>query len=257
MKFQNVYNKVKDIPFISVNNAKSLYEFIIKNKPTNILELGIAHGTASCYIAAALDEIGEGELTCVDLLDVKDHFKPSIENQLDELGLRKHVNIHRMKSGYNWFLHNEIKKYSKKNKNSCIPKYDLIIIDGPKNWSIDSSSFFLSDKLLKENGWIIWDDYLWTYADADLKRDETDGIIHKSLSEEERQIPHIKEIFHLLVMQHPNYGNFIIQEDSDWVWAHKKKQNIKNIEYSHSQSFHSFLIKGFKDFIKKYYKNKK
>lgn len=250
MKFQNVYNKVKNIPFISVNNAKSLYEFIIKNKSKSILELGVAHGTASCYIAAAIDEIGGGKLTCVDLADVKDHFQPSIESQLDDLGLSKYVDIYRMKSGYNWFLHNEIKA-SSINDNICIPKYDLIIIDGPKNWTIDSSSFFLSDKLLKENGWIIWDDYLWTYANADKKRDETDGILHKSFSEEELKIPHIKEIFQLLVMQHPNYGDFIIQEDSDWAWANKKKHDIKNVKYSHSQSFHSLLIKGLKHFIKK------
>ena len=71
-----------------------------------------------------------------------------------------------MKSGYNWFLHNDIKSNSNNDDNICQPKYDLVIIDGPKNWTIDSSSFFLSDKLLKDNGWIIWDDYKWTYSRA-------------------------------------------------------------------------------------------
>src|SRR5690606_31322490 len=112
MKFELVYDKIKDVPYISKNNAKSLYDFIIKNKPRHILELGIAHGTASCYMAAALDEIGGGTLTCVDLLEVKDVFKPSIEEQLNGLGLNKDVSIHRMQSGYNWFLHNDIKASS-------------------------------------------------------------------------------------------------------------------------------------------------
>jgi predicted O-methyltransferase YrrM len=67
MKFRTVNAKVKDIPFISETNAKALFEFIIKTKPDNVLELGVAHGTSSCYIAAALDEIGRGQLTCVDL----------------------------------------------------------------------------------------------------------------------------------------------------------------------------------------------
>ena len=106
----------------------------------------------------------------------------------------------------------------------CKPKYDLIIIDGPKNWTIDSSSFFLCNKILKDKGWIIWDDYSWTYAWADTRRDVTDGITHRNLSEEERLIPHIKEIFELLVVQHPDYGNFII--NNDWAWA----QKIKNTE---------------------------
>lgn len=240
MQFNTVLNKVKDIPYITPTNAKELYDFIIKNKCTSILELGIAHGTASCYMAAALDEMGEGKLVCVDLLDAAPNFVPSIEEQMGSLQLDKYVEIHRMKSGYNWFLHNEI--VANTSNNICQPKYDLIIIDGPKNWTIDSSSFFLADKLLKENGWIIWDDYSWTYANANKRRDSTDGIKHNSMADDEQKLPHIKEIFHLLVMQHPNYGNFIIKEEGDWVWAQKTKQNVKQIKYITSKSFGMVLI---------------
>lgn len=220
MDFNNVYEKVKEVPFIGNKNAQSLYKFIRKTKPEHVLELGIAHGTASCYIAAALDENKKGKLTCVDLLEVKDYFTPTIEDQLQSLGLKKYVEIYRMQTGYNWFLHNDIKNQTF--KNYCDPKYDLIIIDGPKNWTIDSSSFFLTDKLLKPSGWILWDDYNWTYEEADSRRNATDGISHRSLSTEERRIPHIKEIFHLLVMQHPNYHNFKI-ENKEWAWAQKKE----------------------------------
>ncbi|MDN3492424.1 class I SAM-dependent methyltransferase [Winogradskyella bathintestinalis] len=252
MTFEHVYNKVKDVPYISKNNAKSLYDFIIKNKPSHILELGIAHGTASCYMAAALEEIGGGSLTCVDLIEVKDSFKPSVEEQLNSLGLNNNVEIHRMQSGYNWFLHNDIKSNSDNAHNICKPKYDLIIIDGPKNWTIDSSSFFLCDKLLKENGWIIWDDYKWTYSRADLRKDATDGISHRRLSEKELTTPHIKAIFELLVMQHPNYGNFIIQEDSDWVWANKiKSPSAKKIKYVHSHSISYYIIQKVRKLIRK------
>ena len=251
MRYEAVNEKVKGIPFIKEVNARKLYEFIIKNRPSHVLELGVAHGTASCYIAAALDEIGKGKLTCVDLLAVKDAFKPSVEKQITELNLNKFVDIHRMQSGYNWFLHNEIRSSSENPQNICIPKYDLIIIDGPKNWTIDSSSFFLADKLLRENGWIIWDDYNWTYAQADSKREVTDGITHRSLSNDELSIPHIREIFHLLVMQHPHYGKFIIQEEGDWVWAMKTNQEIKSIRYTTSRPIVSRLLKGLKRLIKK------
>lgn len=252
MKFEHVYNKIKDVPYISKNNAKSLYNFIIENKPTHILELGIAHGTASCFMAAALDEIGGGHLTCVDLIDVKDEFNPSIEEQLEALDLNKNTDIHRMKSGYNWFLHDDIKASSNNQDHVCKPKYDLIIIDGPKNWTIDSSSFFLCDKLLNENGWIIWDDFNWTYSRASNRKEATDGITHRSLSEDELNTPHIKEIFELLVMQHPDYGNFIIQEDSDWVWANKIKNNAsKSITYKHSHSIQYYVIRKVRSLFKK------
>ena len=238
MNFNEVRNFVKDTPYITPTNGKELYNFIITNKCNNILELGIAHGTASCYIAAALDEIknGGGKLVCVDLLDAAPNFVPSIEEQITGLGLNKYVEIHRMKSGYNWFLHNEIKANSDNANNVCQPKYDLIIIDGPKNWTIDSSSFYLADKLLKQNGWIIWDDYSWTYANANKRRDTTDGIAHNSMASDEQNLAHIKEIFHLLVMQHPNYSNFIIKEEGDWVWAQKMQQETKTVHYTTSKS---------------------
>ncbi|WP_460219702.1 class I SAM-dependent methyltransferase [Psychroserpens sp. MEBiC05023] len=251
MTFDQVYNSVKDVPYISKNNAESLYNFILKHKPKHILELGVAHGTASCYMAAALDEIGGGKLVSVDLEAVKDSFKPSIETQLNSLSLKQYVDVYRMKSGYNWFLHDEIKTCSKNSDNICKPKYDLIIIDGPKNWTIDSSSFFLCDKLLNENGWIIWDDFNWTYARADKRKEATDGITHRGLSEDELITPHIKEIFDLLVMQHPNYGNFIIQEDSDWAWANKTKEgSTKKITYKHSHSIQYYVIRKMRLFFK-------
>ncbi len=243
MKFNQVQQKLKGVPFISDINAKKLYDFIVENKVENILELGFAHGTASCYIAAALDELGLGKLTSVDLKETKDVFQPGIEEQLTNLKLTEYVEIHRMQTGYNWFLHNEIKTCSNNEKNKCVPKYDLIIIDGPKNWTIDSSSFFLSDKLLKDNGWILWDDYNWTYAQADKKRDQTDGVTHRNLSVEERETPHIKEIFELLVMQHPDYSRFEIQEASNWVWANKltNRAGEKSISYKHAYTLPALM----------------
>jgi len=240
MNFNTVYEAVKHVPFISSTHGKYLYDLIVKRKPSNILELGIAHGTASCYMAAALEENKGGHLTCVDIemmsclsdphraksfpnkkmVPHRDWFSPNIETQLSNLNLEKYVDVFRMKTGYSWFLHDEIKRQTDSN-NKCSPKYDLIIIDGPKNWIIDSSAFFLCDKLLNRGGVIIWDDYGWTYENSNKGRTETDGIRHDSFSEEELTTPHIKEIFNLLVKQHPEYHRFEV-DSGDWCWAVKK-----------------------------------
>lgn len=247
MDFKVASQKIKGIPFISLDNGRALYDFIVKNRCKHILELGIGHGASSGYIAAALDHLGEGKLICVDLENVRNHFKPSAEELLSNMGLMDYVEIHRMKSGYNWFLHNDISSSFSEENNKCEPKYDLIIIDGPKNWTIDSSSFFLSDKLLKENGWILWDDYNWTYKDS--SSEITDGITKRGLSIEEQSIPHIKEIFHLLVMQHNNYSNFVIQKDSGWAWAQKVKGDTKAIKYTSSRTFLSLLMGAIKKLL--------
>lgn len=253
MKFKEVNKLLKGIPFISDANAKELYDFIIEHKLTNCLELGFAHGVASCYIAAAIDELGGGKLVSVDLIG-QDWQTPTIEELLDKLGLRKYVEIHREMTGYNWYLHNEIAENTSANS-ICAPVYDFCIIDGPKNWTIDSSAFFLADKLLKQNGWVIFDDYEWTYGEADTRRDATDGITHRKLSEAERITPQVKEIFNLLVMQHPSYANFKIHKDGDWAWAQKIQSDNKTVSITYGETYKDVFSRVFHK-MKRMMKNK-
>jgi predicted O-methyltransferase YrrM len=228
MKYADIHALVGGVPFISKRNAEFLYHFIIEHRLTRILELGIAHGTATCYMAAALDELGGGSITAVDLLAARDHYRPSAEEQLEKTNLARYVTIHRMQTGYTWFLHDEIARNTV--NDVCQEIYDLCIIDGPKNWTIDGAAFFFADKLLKRGGWMIFDDYHWTYAKADDRRDATDGITHRTLSQAERETPHIREVFELLVKQHPNYGNFLLLESTDWALAQKSASPIKTYE---------------------------
>lgn len=229
MKFDAIVDHVRGVPFIRPANAKYLYELVIRERLTHILELGIAHGTATCYLAAALEELGDGRITSVDLVEAKEMFSPSPEEQLAQSGLSRFVDIVRMQTGYTWFLHDEIKRLT--NGNVCTQKYDLCIIDGPKNWTIDGLAFFLVDKILKDSGLIIFDDYNWTYAEADTRRSSTDGITHRALSEEERATPHVKDIFELLVKQHPDYSELHRYPESDWAVA-RKRQSARQKEYT-------------------------
>jgi predicted O-methyltransferase YrrM len=241
MQFKSIKDKVNGIPYIRNENAEFIYNFIIENKPEQILELGIGHGAGTCYMAAALEENKKGKITAVDLLEVD--FKPSAEDLTNKFGLGNYVEVVRMKSGYNWFLHDEIKKNTV--NDVCLPKYDLCIIDGPKNWTIDGFAFFLVDKLLKDGATIIFDDYYWKYKED---REETDGITHRSLSIEEKQVPHIKEVFELLVKQHSNYGEFILIPDSDWAIA---KKNSVNTSKTYKVEYHKSNKDILKDILRK------
>lgn len=238
MKFETVHQHVKGVPYISERNAKQLYDMIIENEFAQILELGIAHGTATCYMAAAVDELGGGHVQCVDLESVRDEFVPSAESQVAKCGLDNLVDITRMQTGYTWFLHDEIERQTI--ENYCQPKYDLCIIDGPKNWTIDGCAFFLADKLLKEGGLMIFDDYLWTYDAASSETDTTDGISHRSLSPEERRIPQIREVFELLVKQHPNYSDFQVNADGNWAMARKSKTDTKEYTLVYNETVKDF-----------------
>ena len=166
---------MRDLPFIDRSHAKMLYDFIIKHNVQRVLELGFAHGVASCFIASALQEVnrrnrpGENppKLTSIDLLSSRSRLSPSIEELLGLLGLQELVDVHWMQTGYHWLLHDEIRDQSV-DDNRCRPEYDLIIFDADKLWSHLSSGFFLADKLLKPGGSMPWDDYHWTYSRADI-----------------------------------------------------------------------------------------
>ena len=226
MQYAKIHALVGHVPFISKENATFVYELMVRNKLRNILELGIAHGTATCVMAAALEEIGGGKITAVDLLDKKEHYDPTPEEQLKRSGLSQFVEIVRTKTGYNWFLHDDILANTK--HGICAEVYDLCLIDGPKNWTVDGAAFFMADKLLKKDGWMVFDDYLWTCALSGTVRgrSETDGIQHRELSEDELKTPHIREVFELLVKQHPNYGSFLLLDD-DWAIAQKTQSQDK------------------------------
>lgn len=234
MKFETVKKHVEGVPYILPEMARDLYEFILKHQPQNCLELGFGHGASSCYLAAALDEVGSGHLTCVDLVPAQEWQQPTIEQLLEKTGLSPRVEVRRENTSYTWFLKKQIEAHS--HDNFCEPIYDFCFIDGPKNWTIDGAAFFLVDKLLKSGGWLVFDDLQWTYM-SKLKegKKKTDGVYMLDMGTDELNQPHIEMIYQLLVMQHPEYSEFKIK-DYWWAWARKMKGN-KEVIFELSEGF--------------------
>lgn len=229
MKFRKAAQQLDGIPHISNRSARILYDFILAERPAECLELGFAHGAGSGYIAAALDELGRGRLDSVDI-EVSREFRPTIEETLALLALEDVVSVHREVNSYNWFLKKKIEAQTK--DGVCTPCYDFVFIDGSKNWTIDGMAFFLADKLLRDDGWILFDDYAWRYADA-LERDKeiADGVSVRGLSQDQIDEANVAAIFHLLVSQHPGYSGFSVQDHS-WAWARKQADGDRRISYS-------------------------
>lgn len=226
MKFSEIAALIEGVPYTSPARGKILYDHIIKGKNKNCLELGFAHGVASCYIAAALHELGSGMLTCVDL-ESSVGFEPNIEALLDRAGLQSYVTIHREVESYTWFLKKEIEKNS--TDYQCRPLYDFCFIDGPKNWATDGFAFFLVEKLLTEGSYVLFDDYLWKYSTHAKK--SVGNVSTQNLPEDQLNSANIELVFQLLVIQHPNFNRFVI--DGGWAWARKDNQKEKSLTIIH------------------------
>lgn len=241
MKFETIKAILKGIPHTPPEDGLILYSFVLENKLQNLLELGFQHGVSTLYMAAAMDEIGAGNIITIDNLTAKE-VNPTIIELANKAGLRKYISPIFANSSYNWELMKLIEQNS--NNNNCTPIFDFCFIDGAHNWETDGFAFFLVDKLLKKDSFILFDDLYWTYAESKGLKD-TDFV--KNMAEDEKTTAQVELIIKCLVGQHQNYE--IIEIRDRWAWVKKmgviEKINIDNLYLKQT------ISKDLKNLIKK------
>ena len=199
-----------------------LYEFVERSGARDILELGFAHGNSTCYMAAALDERGEGAITTIDRESARDR-QPNILELLDRTGLGRYVTPIFAHTSYNWELKRLLEEH--REGRTTVPVYDFAFIDGAHTWEADGLAFFLVEKMLKPGGVILFDDIHWTLAASPTMRNSTRV---QELSDEERKSPQIMRVFSLLAMQHPNLSDFTVR--GNWGWARKTAEGAGAVD---------------------------
>ena len=215
MKFEEIKNHLRGIPHTPPEDGEVLYNFILSNKPKNILELGFQHGVSTNYIAAALDELKSGKITSIDR-EISRSENPNIIELSEQTGLGKYINPIFARSSYIWELR-KLLKYNLQNPNDRI-NFDFCFIDGAHSFEVDGFAFYLVDLLLNENGIILFDDIDWSYAKSPTLKNE-DFV--KNMSDEERNAEQIRDVLELLVSINPNYK--ILEIKNRWAWVQKSK----------------------------------
>jgi len=208
MKFGAIKAVVDGIPFMTGQKAERITSHILAQNPTKCLELGFAHGVSTCYIAGAMQEAGNGKVVTIDRVSSRER-KPTVETLLSACGLRDYVEIYYEHTTYNWRLMRFLEE-------GLSNEFDLCFIDGAHTWVEDGLAFFLVDKLLKDGGWIIFDDLNWTFATSPSLR-ESDRV--RSMPDDEKMTPQVRKVYELLVAKHPLYRN--CYTDSGWGFAQK------------------------------------
>jgi predicted O-methyltransferase YrrM len=205
---------VAGVPFMSPEQGRVVFDHVVATGARDVLELGTAHGVGAAYLAAGLPP--GGRVTTVDFAGAR--YDPAPEAVLARAGLAGRVEVVRRYSTYTWWLKEAVQARSDRAGN-VEPAYDLVYLDGAKNWTIDGLAVVLAEKLLRPGGWLLMDDLDWTY-DQDPGREATDGIANRDLSEPERREPHLRAVFDLIVAQHPAFTELRVQ-DEWWGWARK------------------------------------
>lgn len=194
-----------------------LYDFVLDSGVETVLELGFAHGNSTCYIAAALHELGRGMVLTIDREDAR-YREPNIFELIRRTGLGEFAQPVFAHTSYNWELLHLLEQ--QRDGRQTRPSFDFAFIDGAHTWEVDGFAFFLVDKLLRPDGWMLFDDVHWTLGASPTVKDSPRV---RALSEEERRTPQVLRVFSHLVMQHPGYDGFTVK--GNWAWAHKVAQN--------------------------------
>jgi len=222
---------VADIPFMSPELGRRVYDHVRRTRPATVLELGTAHGVSAAYIAAALEANRTGALITVDHGQAA--YSPPPEEVLAGADVRHRVEIVRQHSSYNWWLKEQIEQASDAQGN-CEPRFDFCYLDGAKNWNVDGLAVILIEKLLRPEGWLLMDDLEWTYEHNPWIAPSGDGRPLAALSPSELSEPHLGAVFELLVKQHPSFSLFV-REDAWYGWAQKRPGAPRRYELSSSR----------------------
>ena len=236
MKFEEIKNHLRGIPHTPPEDGEILYNFILTNKPKNILELGFQHGVSTNYIAAALDELGEGKITSIDR-EISKNESPNIYELSQKTGLSKYINPIFAHTTYIW----ELRKILKNNLSKNIKQnFDFCFIDGAHSFETDGFAFYLVDLLLNENGIILFDDIDWSYQKSPTLRNSN---FVKNMSEDEKNAEQIRDVLELLVASHPNYK--ILEIKNRWAWVQKTTSNkINNINELYKKQKFIYQLKN-------------
>lgn len=214
MTYEEVVKSVKGLRWMSAAQGKILYDLVNDNNIQNVLELGFFHGVSALYMAAALEEKGaDGLITTIDKFNAKE-LEPNIEDLSYKLGLSAYIKPIYAHDCYTWELLRLLELKPR-------PSFDLIFIDGAHLWKTDGFAFFLCDKLLVENGYLIMDDIWWSMSkNADPNSNEWT----KKYSNEEQSTNQLEKVFSLLIKEHPSYDEFRIEDG----WAYARKVGVGN-----------------------------
>jgi predicted O-methyltransferase YrrM len=211
-----VKDTLGDLPRMGLRQAKRLTQLLTEHDLRDCLELGFSRGVSSCYIAAALQEMGGGSLVTIDLISAKDK-RPNIEENLTRLALREFVTVHYEPVSYTWRLMRLLQEHPQ-------PRFDFCYIDGAHTWAVDGLAFFLVERLLRPGGWILFDDMNWTFAKSQTLRD-SESV--KAMPADERELAQVRLIWDLLVKPHPGFDTFL--EENGWAFARKRRDETASM----------------------------
>ncbi len=227
MRPEEVFTRVGKLPHLSLNQGCMFYDFIKANQLHKGLVLGFGNGVSTAYLAGAIQDIDSGTLTAIDLISAR-NYEPNIHWILESAGLSHFVQIHYEARSINW----QLMKLLEANQ---YESYDFCYLNTAHSWYDTGLAFCVAERLLKPDGWVIFDNLHYTFRDS-IHREK---LWVKRMPEEEQLSPQVERVFELLVETNPHFGSFRrigrfgFAQKRYPVWSREKRaQNDEDIVIS-------------------------
>lgn len=195
------------------NAMRDIYQFIIDNQLTRCIELGTGFGATTCAMTAAVEELGTGKVTSVDMYE---HQPVNVHV------LTKHIELSEQQLefisdelGYNWYLPELIKQQTQ--HDVCEPLFDFCLLDGAHEWEPDALAFMLVARLIKPGGWIAVDDINYFFRLIPGWEN-----FHQDKTDRELDTLQMEMVYELMVKTHPDFCDFRLTHNGRIGWARKK-----------------------------------
>jgi len=207
MDFVTVRDLIDGVPHMRPAAGRKVYNFVIENRCHEILELGTYHGVSTCYLAAAVDELGHGRVVTIDRRQAL-KLDPTVLDLAGRTGLEHVIDARFADRSFTW----ELKKMLEAPQPD---QFDFIFLDAGHVWDTTGFAFFLADRLLRPGGWLLFDDLEWT---INASKSVRNAPWVRDYSEDERNTKQIRAVVDLLVATDPRYEVTI---EDNWGWARK------------------------------------
>lgn len=209
-KFELVEKLFENVPYMRSSQAKILADLIASEGARDIIEIGFYQGKSSAYIAAILEDLGEGSLSTFDLASAQQH-SPNIETLLEKTGLSHRVSIFYSKRSYTWELQRLINAPVR-------PSFDFCYFDGGHTWDTSGLGVTLIDMLLRPGGLILLDDMDWSISKSPHYRKNAHQS--KKYDQDEKDARPVRLIWDTIL---PHLGYEHVREYPDQGWGLARK----------------------------------
>jgi len=170
-------------------------EFIRQSHCQVLAEVGIAMGDTSEAFARHLN--GRGQL---HLFDYSEKVN-CVQKRLESLGFTNivsHGNSHRTYDSYNWNLMKLLQTHQQ-------GIFDYVYLDGAHTWHHDALAFVLIDQLLKNGGFVEFDDYNWNHRRSSTVNPTICPATVEGFTEEQIDTHQVALVVDLLVKRDGRY----------------------------------------------------